>query len=191
MKHVKQTEVNIVMKKLISIIVSMALTAVATSSATATADSLPPAIAGAICIESADSDYDLDDPDYITTHVFDGIDALKITATVLALTVPFAAAIICLWLFLNYLRKVTFDRNRVVETAIREGRELPPAFFYILGKTSPERRFKAALLWIAWGLGLMIFFIIVDATPVVALMSIPVMIGVAKVVTYFMFDRKR
>lgn len=118
-------------------------------------------------------------------------DAVKIIAVILGITVPFGAAVLCLWLFLSYLRKVTFDRNRVVETAIREGRELPPQFFYILGKSSPERRFKSALMWIAWGLGLMVFFIVVDATPVVALMSIPVMIGVAKVVTYFIFDRKR
>lgn len=178
------------MKNLISIIllVFMALNAVAT---TTTTDTLPTGMGEAICIESADADYDIDDSDYITTHVFNGRKTLEITAVVLALTMPFIAAIICLWLFLNYLRKVTFDRNRVVETAIREGRELPPTFFYILGKTSPERRFKAALLWIAWGIGLMIFFTIVDEPPVIALMSIPVMIGVAKVVTYFMFDRKR
>lgn len=118
-------------------------------------------------------------------------DIVKIVAIVLGLGVPFVSAVIALFLLLTYLKKISADRNRVVELAIKEGRNLPPEFFNSFMRSTPERRFKAGLLWIAWGVGLMLVSLVVEASPLVALMTIPVLIGVAKIVTYWVFDRKK
>jgi len=101
---------------------------------------------------------------------------------------PIVGAVVALLVFLIFLRRMRADRLHVVELSIMEKQPLPKEFFYRY--RSRNRRLQNGMMWLAWGFGLMIFFMVVEAEEPAALMSIPVFIGISKIITY-VIERKR
>lgn len=88
-----------------------------------------------------------------------------------------------------FVKRNRDKRARLIELSIKERVPLPREF-YMRGRV-PEARLNSGLIWMAWGLGLMIFFISLEAEAPSALMSVPVLIGASKLITYFLIERRR
>lgn len=121
-----------------------------------------------------DSALDLDD-EYITGIV--------------AIVSVFGGGVMVFFFLFSFWFKAKRDRNRVIETAIKNNAKIDPIIFNDF--KSPRTRLHAALVWMAWGLGIVIFFLFVDAIEVIGLGAVPFFVGVAKLITYFLEDRKQ
>lgn len=121
----------------------------------------------------------------------DGEEAVgKILAVVLlfACVIPLGIALVALVIVMLFIRSDRARRARLIELSIRNNQPLPPEFY-----SRPHRRIRlqSGLMWVAWGLGLMIFFYYgTSSTRLAAMMFIPTLIGVAKILTYYLIDRK-
>lgn len=101
-----------------------------------------------------------------------------LTAPVLPIAVVF---IICFFIF-----KSKRDRNRLIALAIENGRELPKEFY--IPREVPRVRLQSGINYMAWGIGLMIFFKVADCEEMAMLMLIPIIIGVGKLATYCIYE---
>lgn len=111
---------------------------------------------------------------------------------VLALLVPFAFVVAIVWIALYYKRQNLLSRYRIVELSIINRQPLPDAFYG--GKASNpgrinRKRLYNGMLWIAFGLVGVIFFLCEDQAPMMSLCLLPVFIGIAKIVSYFVEQR--
>lgn len=152
-----------------------------------------------IVVESieADSEYDVSAgmPQYekpgvvkIDIHVdrsqpddwFVGYVALLAVAT--GPLVPIAIVfIICFFIF-----KSKRDRNRLIATAMQHGYNLPAEF--LVPRQVPRVRLQSAITYLAWGIGVLIFFQAVGWEEVSALMLIPIIIGLGKLIAYCIYE---
>lgn len=81
------------------------------------------------------------------------------------------------------------EHNKLIEKAIESNYPLPDNFF-----SAPKRsksRLQSGLVWLAWGLGIIGFCLIISDDTVYAIGLIPSLVGVAKLITYFVEDRKK
>ena len=81
------------------------------------------------------------------------------------------------------------EHNKLIEKAIECNYPLPDDFF-----KAPKRhrsRLQSALVWIAWGVGIISFCLIMSNDTVYAIGLIPLLVGIAKLITYFVEDRKK
>lgn len=106
-----------------------------------------------------------------------------------AIVTPFACVVLIVFLA---LRAVTFrqrERNKLIEKAIDNNYILPHDFF--ANYHNARTRLQSALVWLAWGVGIMVFFLIITDETVYAIGIIPLLVGIAKLITYFVEDRKK
>lgn len=98
--------------------------------------------------------------------------------------------IICYFIY----RKRTV-RYRIIEKAIENKVELPEKVLAELETSTNERQakspFESAMVWIAWGVGIFLFFNICDNNELAGLCIIPLLVGVAKLATYFIEQRNK
>ena len=78
------------------------------------------------------------------------------------------------------------DRNRVIETSLTTGHELPKEFY---APFNPHRRLQSGVAYMAWGIGLFIFFMCIDSD-IAWLCIIPCIIGIGKLIAYFLYEHK-
>lgn len=116
------------------------------------------------------------------------LDGEYITGIV-AIVGVFGGGVMVFFFLFSFWFKAKRDRNRVIETAIRNNAKIDPIVFNDF--KSPRTRLHAALVWMAWGLGIAVFFLFVDAVEVIGLGAVPFFVGVAKLITYFLEDRKQ
>lgn len=109
--------------------------------------------------------------------------------SIVAIVSVFGGGVMVFFFIFFFWFRAKKDRNRVIETAIRNNAKIDPIVFNDF--KSPRTRLHAALVWMAWGLGIAIFFLFVDSIEVVGLGAVPFFVGVAKLITYFLEDRKR
>lgn len=77
------------------------------------------------------------------------------------------------------------DKYQVIENAMRQGYQLPEAFYFSKSPRYDDyRRLRSALIWIACGLSLLSLGGIVDAEPLLAIGTLPLFVGIAKLVVY-------
>ncbi len=119
---------------------------------------------------------------------FDDFEPLRILAVIGIFILPPVVLIIALILILRYLESRNVRRATLIDLSLRTGNQLPPEFF---ARRRADTRLQSGLYWLAWGVGLMIFFFVVGATPVAALMTVPCLIGLSKCLTYFLDQRRR
>ncbi|MDE6694104.1 MAG: hypothetical protein K2K05_12035 [Muribaculaceae bacterium] len=86
---------------------------------------------------------------------------------------------VLLFFYLNNRRKF-----QLMETAIKHGKEIPEDFFKPK-KASPESRLLTGLIWIAVGIGFLIFSFFEGDKDLTGLASIPFLVGVAYVIVYY------
>lgn len=100
----------------------------------------------------------------------------------------FLCPVLIVFVICYFIYRSKKDRNRVVYESIVTGRALPVGFY----KDRPKNmRFQSAVAWLAWSIGLFVFFAIIDSAEVAFLMLIPFIIGVGKLAAFFMYDYKK
>lgn len=100
----------------------------------------------------------------------------------------FLCPVLIVFVICYFIYRSKKDRNRVVYESIVTGRALPVGFY----KDRPKNmRFQSAVAWLAWSIGLFVFFAIIDSAEVAFLMLIPFIIGVVKLAAFFMYDYKK
>lgn len=109
----------------------------------------------------------------------------KTIGVVAVFFLPFVFAITALVLFTRYLNCRGERRAKLIELSLRSGQPLPPEFY----QRRKRNQVQTGLTWIAWGAGLMIFFLVVGAEPPAALMAVPCLIGVSKLITILIESR--
>ncbi len=120
-------------------------------------------------------------------------EAVYITAIVfIALIIPFFAIVMSVFIIARFMFKKVQSRNRIIEKAIDNNAQLPEDFFNEPKKS--KTRLQSALVWIAWGIGIALVLFVLqpeDAGPKTSYIigSIPFLVGIAKLITYFVEDR--
>lgn len=105
---------------------------------------------------------------------------------------PFIATVIIVLLIVRFYIKKVQSRNRIIEKALDNNAQLPEEFFNESKKS--KTRLQSALVWIAWGIGIAIVLFVLqpeDAGPKTSYIigCIPFLVGIAKLITYFVEDR--
>lgn len=107
----------------------------------------------------------------------------------IATTAPFACAVLIVFFIIRGITIRKREHNKLIEKAIECNYPLPDDFF-----KAPKRhrsRLQSALVWIAWGVGIISFCLIMSNGTVYAIGLIPLLVGIAKLITYFVEDRKK
>lgn len=112
-------------------------------------------------------------------------EAVLLVAVIGVFVFPCILAGVVVVLTINYLNRRDVRRQQLIELSLRSGVALPREFY----QRRRPRRLLHSLYWLAWGLGLMIFFGAAGADPVAALMVVPCMIGCAQLITYIIEKR--
>lgn len=82
------------------------------------------------------------------------------------------------------------NRYKVMETAIKTGKDLPEDFFK-RKETPLINRLQIGLVWIAVGIGFTLFGMIEHEDSLVGFATIPILIGVAYVGTYLILKKDK
>lgn len=117
-----------------------------------------------------------------------GIIAIIVGCAMLILICVLPIFFICYFI---YRKRVA--RYRIIEKAIENKIELPEKILAELETSTSERQakspFESAMVWVAWGIGIMLFFIYCNNYKLAGLCVIPLLVGIAKLITYFI-ERK-
>ncbi len=109
---------------------------------------------------------------------------------IIAVLMPFITPIVIVFSIFYFGYKSKLSRNRLMETAIKNNQEIPKEFF--MEKTpKPKSRLQSSIVAFGWGMGILFFFIANSDYKLATLSVIPFMIGVAKLITYFVEDRPK
>ncbi|MCM1518059.1 MAG: DUF6249 domain-containing protein [Pseudoflavonifractor sp.] len=115
---------------------------------------------------------------------FDGGDILPIVAVVCC----FACPIFIVLLIMIYIYKIYRSRNRVIEKAVESGAVVTPELLYL--NRSPRRYLNQAMTWLGLGLGVLAMAWIIGSSGLMGVGCVPTFIGLGKMVTYLLEDRK-
>ena len=126
----------------------------------------------------------------IIQHKNDGENFSGVFIVFIAIATPFACAVLIVFFIIRGITSRQREHNKLIEKAIENNYPLPDNFF-----DAPKRhksRLQSSLVWLAWGIGTMGFFYIVDPTETAySIGLIPLLVGAAKLITYFIEDRKK
>ena len=126
----------------------------------------------------------------IIQHKNDGENFSGVFIVFIAIATPFACAVLIVFFIIRGITSRQREHNKLIEKAIENNYPLPDNFF-----DAPKRhksRLQSSLVWLAWGIGTMGFFYIVDPTETAySIGLIPLLVGVAKLITYFVEDHKK
>mgnify|MGYP000816731923 CR=1 FL=1 len=122
------------------------------------------------------------------TQTIDSDNLVALVCGSLAILGAFAVPIFIVYFIGLFIFKSKRDKNNIIRLAIESGRELPKEFF---AKEAPKFRLQSAIQYIAWSVGLFVFFIVVGADAVAYLCLIPFIIGIGKLIAYFLYEHKK
>lgn len=126
----------------------------------------------------------------IIQHKNDGENFSGVFIVFIAIATPFACAVLIVFFIIRGITSRQREHNKLIEKAIENNYPLPDKFF-----DAPKRHkssLQSSLVWLAWGIGTMGFFYIVDPTETAySIGLIPLLVGVAKLITYFVEDHKK
>ena len=106
----------------------------------------------------------------------------------IAIVTPFASIVLIIFFAIRGITSRQRERNKLIEKAIECNYPLPNEFFK--APIQHKSRLQSALVWLAWGIGIISFFLIMSNDTVYAIGLIPTLVGIAKLITYFVEDRK-
>lgn len=112
----------------------------------------------------------------------------EVIVPVVAIVTPFATLVAIVFIIAWFRRKNVLTKAHVMEAAIAKGVTVPESFFanYNVKRT----RLQSSMVWMAFGIGIAGFFLIIEAYQVAMLGVIVLLVGVAKLITYLVEDRK-
>lgn len=105
----------------------------------------------------------------------------------LAIAGAFLTPILIGYFICYFIFRSKRDRNNLIREAIASGYQLPKEFFIT---QIPRERLQSAVKYIAWGIGLFLFFMILGVDAIAYLCFIPLIIGLGKLVAYFLYEHK-
>ena len=106
----------------------------------------------------------------------------------IAVVIPFASLVLIIFFALRAITSRQRERNKLIEIAIKSNYPLPDNFFS--KPQTSHTRLQSALVWLACGIGTIAFFLVIFDDALYAIGIIPLLIGIAKLITYFVEDRK-
>lgn len=115
----------------------------------------------------------------------------NIIIVLIAITTPFLSLIIIVFLALFFSNKKRRLRYHTLELAITNGKDLPASFYENLDNPSTKSMLHSALVWIAWGVGIILFLLCTSDLELATMGSIPLLAGVAKLITYAVENRHK
>lgn len=112
----------------------------------------------------------------------------EVIVPVVAIVTPFATLVAIVFIIAWFRRKNVLTKAHVMEAAIAKGVTVPESFFanYNVKRT----RLQSSMVWMAFGIGIAGFFLIIEAYQVAMLGVIVLLVGAAKLITYLVEDRK-
>ncbi len=117
-----------------------------------------------------------------------GIIAIISSCIMIVLICAIPVFLICSFIY----RKRTY-RYRIIEKAIENNIPIPESILTDWESQNKgnekSSQLQSALVWIAWGLGIIIFFLICGLYEMAGISSIPLLVGMAKLITYFIERR--
>ncbi len=115
----------------------------------------------------------------------------NIMIVLIGTTVPFLSLIIIVFLVLYFVNKKRKLRYHTIELAITNGKNLPDSFYENLDNSSTKSLLQSALVWIAWGVGIILFMLCVSNIDWASMGIIPLLVGVAKLITHIVEERQK
>lgn len=104
------------------------------------------------------------------------------------IVIPFAAVISLFWVVLHYRRSRQRDKYKLIEYSIRNGQPLPDSFY--LSERPRKNRLQSGIVWLGVGVALIVWGLADSDNDTVAIEIIPLFVGIARIITYFIDDRK-
>lgn len=118
----------------------------------------------------------------------DDVPAFVAPVALISVIGVFIAPVMMVFFICYFIYRTKRDRNRVIYESVVSGHQLPAEFY----KSRPRKiRFQSAVAWLAWSIGLFVFFMIVGREELAPLMLIPFIIGAGKMAAFFMYDYKK
>lgn len=99
---------------------------------------------------------------------------------------PFIATVAIVWLCLHHATLRRRSREQLIAMAIERGYALPDGFY---DTTKTKSRLQSGLVWLMWGIGLIIVLTCLGSPSLGTIGIIPLLVGVAKLITYYVEDR--
>lgn len=118
----------------------------------------------------------------------DGVPGFVAPVAIISVLGAFIAPVIAVFVICFFIYKTKRDRNRIIYESVVSGHTLPKEFYRIRPR---KARFQSSVAWLAWSIGLFVFFMIVGWQEVAMLMLIPFIIGAGKMAAFFMYDYKK
>lgn len=112
----------------------------------------------------------------------------KLLIPLFGIVIPFAAFVGVVWVVMHFRRERQRDKYKIIELSIQKGQQLPDSFY--LGERLRKSRLQSGIIWLGCGLALFIWGLGDSDELTAALGIIPFFVGVARIVTYFVEDRK-
>ena len=106
----------------------------------------------------------------------------------IAIIVPFASLVIIILFAIKAITKHKHEHNELIAKAIESNYSLPDNFF--VKPQTTRTRLQSALVWSACGIGTIVFFLLISDDALYAIGLIPLLIGIAKLITYIIEDHK-
>ncbi|MBR6639777.1 MAG: hypothetical protein IKL35_05370 [Muribaculaceae bacterium] len=116
--------------------------------------------------------------------------ALSIVAVIGGLLTGILIFVLPIFFICYFIYRKRTIRYRIAEKAIEKNMTLPDSFFAI-PEADKKSRLQSGLVWIGWGLGLICLFLVCSSIKTAMIGLIPLFVGVAKLITYFVEDRKK
>lgn len=116
---------------------------------------------------------------------------IAIIAIIFGVLTPFLSIVAIVFIALLFAHKKRKLRYHTIELAISNGRDLPDSFYESFDNKNGRSRLQSALVWIAWGIGIALFLLCVDDIESAFIAAIPLLVGAAKLITYFIEDRPK
>lgn len=128
-------------------------------------------------------------PEFIEKLIDDKNVSIDLVA-IIAVLMPYILVLVIVFTIFYFGYKNKLNRYRLMETAIKNNQKIPKEFF--MEKTlNPKSRLQSSIVAFGWGMGICFFSMSLPCYELATLSVIPFMIGVARLITYFVEDRPK
>lgn len=111
---------------------------------------------------------------------FDVPDFLP-SAVVVGTIMVFGMPVLAIFLICYFMYRTKRARYQSIARIMEAGREVPPGMF---PQMEPHAKWDSGVRYVAWGAGLMLFFVVCQEIEWAMLMLVPIIIGVGKLIAY-------
>ncbi|MDE6323535.1 MAG: hypothetical protein K2L85_05360 [Paramuribaculum sp.] len=135
--------------------------------------------------ESPSEENDADNATDIGHRIVKSIDVVAIVGIITGVTVPFATLVLIIYLICRSLttrKKMKYD---LITRAIESGHPLPPEFYLTDGPLA-KNKLQSGIVWIGWGLALILLGMARGSAFLVSAGMIPAFIGLSRLAVFFL-----